>query len=192
MRAEAKETVWVAIAGSDRGVAAAKKELTAALQDPDAQLEKKRDARNALAAHTRLDLPGDRQLQDAVEWGKQNLADLTQTATNLQVRFVDQGKAFPEPVHKLRRATFIGAGYPDYPWLFATDGEYTAFAAVALGQFEPIKAHLRRAARDLRRAQREVRQGRARDRHRRLGLLRRQHRRGQHRRVGEVPQRGRA
>ena len=26
---------------------------------------------------------------------------------------------------------FIGAGYPDYPWIFATDAEYTAFAAVA-------------------------------------------------------------
>ena len=37
---------------------------------------------------------------------------------------------------------FIGAGYPDYPWLFATDGEYTAFPAVALGQFETIRAHL--------------------------------------------------
>ena len=46
------------------------------------------------------------------------------------------------PVDNVKRATFIGAGYPDYPWLFATDGEYTAFAAVALGQFEAIKDHL--------------------------------------------------
>jgi hypothetical protein len=36
---------------------------------------------------------------------------------------------------------FLGAGFPDYPWLFGTDGEYTAFASV--GQFEPIKDHLR-------------------------------------------------
>ena len=43
----------------------------------------------------------------------------------------------------MRRATFFGAGYPDYPWLFATDGEYTAFPAVALGQFETAEAHLR-------------------------------------------------
>lgn len=42
----------------------------------------------------------------------------------------------------------MGAGWPDYPWLFGTDGEYTAFAAVAAGQFEPIKAHLR-ALRDV-------------------------------------------
>ena len=39
-------------------------------------------------------------------------------------------------------ATFVGAGYPDYPWMFATDGEYTAFASVAVGQFEAIKEHL--------------------------------------------------
>ena len=43
----------------------------------------------------------------------------------------------------MARARFLGAGFPDYPWLFATDGEYTAFASVALGQFEPIKEHMR-------------------------------------------------
>ena len=35
-------------------------------------------------------------------------------------------------------ATPTGRGY----WLFATDGEYTAFASVAMGQFEAIKDHL--------------------------------------------------
>ena len=43
---------------------------------------------------------------------------------------------------------WLGAGWPDYTWLFGTDGEYTAFASVAAGQFEPIKAHLR-ALRDV-------------------------------------------
>src|SRR5207237_188843 len=38
---------------------------------------------------------------------------------------------------------WIGAGWNDYPWLFATDGEYTAFAAVAAGQFDAVKDHLR-------------------------------------------------
>ena len=42
----------------------------------------------------------------------------------------------------------MGAGFPDYPWMFATDGEYTAFASVAVGQFEAIKDHLR-ALRDV-------------------------------------------
>ena len=89
-----------------------------------------------------MNLPGDRSLQNAVDYGKQNLADLTQTAEDLAIRFVDRGKSYPRPIGSLDRVTFIGAGYPDYPWLFATDGEYTAFAAVALGQFEPIKDHL--------------------------------------------------
>ena len=43
---------------------------------------------------------------------------------------------------------WVGAGFPDYPWLFATDGEYTAHASVALGQFESIKDHMR-ALRDV-------------------------------------------
>ena len=49
-----------------------------------------------------------------------------------------------------------------------------------------------RAARRLGPAQRPFRQGRARDRHRRLGVLRGERRRRQHRRVGQVPERGRA
>jgi hypothetical protein len=142
--ARSVETVWVAVAGSDRGLVDARRELTAALQNPDQLLAAKREARDELAARSRVDLPGDRRLQEAVEWGKQNLADLTQTARNLRIRFVDQGKTYPaESAGTVRRATFFGAGYPDYPWLFATDGEYTAFPAVALGQFEAAKAHLR-------------------------------------------------
>ena len=134
--------MWIAVAGSDTGLAAAQRELKLALRDPDAQLATKIAARERLAARSVIDLPGDRTLQEAVEWGKQNLADLTQSASNLKIRFVDQGKAYPAPVKELKRATFFGAGYPDYPWLFATDGEYTAFPAVALGQFETIRAHL--------------------------------------------------
>ena len=38
---------------------------------------------------------------------------------------------------------WLGAGWRDYTWLFGTDGEYSAFAAVAAGQFGPIKDHLR-------------------------------------------------
>ena len=142
VRADERETVWIA-------VAAGRPELDATLKtDPADQLQAKIDDRIALALRSRLDLPGDRELQESIEWGKQNLADLTQTAVGLRLRFVDQGKAYPAPIATIKRATFVGAGYPDYPWLFATDGEYTAFASVALGQFEPIKAHLR-ALRDV-------------------------------------------
>lgn len=136
VRPGATETVWVA-------VAATREDLAGATRSPGHQLARKVRARAALAARSRVDLPGDRTLQTAVDAGKQNLADLTQTATDLQLRFVDRGNAYPPPIGTIDRVTFIGAGYPDYPWLFATDGEYTAFAAVALGQFEPISEHLR-------------------------------------------------
>jgi hypothetical protein len=54
-----------------------------------------------------------------------------------------RGQGLPAPKGTLPRARWLGAGWPDYPWLFGTDGEYTAFAAVAAGQFDPIRAHLR-------------------------------------------------
>ena len=141
VKAGETETVWVS-------VAATRQDLTSALTDPAARLVSKTASRKTIADRSRVDLPGDRSLENAVEWGKQNLADLTQTASNLQIRNVAEGKAFPAPVGTVPRVTFFGAGYPDYPWLFATDGEYTAFAAVSLGQFDVIKAHLR-ALRDV-------------------------------------------
>jgi hypothetical protein len=137
------QTVWVAAAGSDQGLQAAQDELASALRDPAGQLAEKTAARDDLASRSRVTLPGDPQLQEAIDWGKQNLADLTQTAENLKIRFTNQGKAYPAPKGTIARATWVGAGFPDYPWMFATDGEYTAFASVALGQFEAIEDHLR-------------------------------------------------
>jgi hypothetical protein len=142
------KTLWVAAAGSDNGLGEAQSELSAALQDPDGQLAAKIAARKKLAARSQVSLPGDSLLQNAIDWGKQNLADLTQTASDLQVRWTNQGKQFPAPLGSVGHVRFFGAGYPDYPWLFATDGEYTNFAAVALGQFEAAKDHLR-ALRDI-------------------------------------------
>ncbi len=144
-----RTTVWVAAAGSDEGLHAARKELAGALKDPGRQLGAKIASRDELAARSKVTLPGDPLLQDAVDWGKQNLADTTQTAENLQIRWTNQGKQqFPSPLGTVKRATWFGAGFPDYPWLFATDGEYTAFAGLAVGQFETVEAHLR-ALRDV-------------------------------------------
>jgi hypothetical protein len=136
-------TVWVAVAGSDRGVAPARTALGAALRDPAGLLARKVAARRETAGNTVVDLPGDRLLQQSVEWSKQNLADSVQEARDLRLRITGEGKQYPAPKGRLARARWLGAGWPDYPWLFGTDGEYTAFAAVAAGQFEPIKAHLR-------------------------------------------------
>ena len=139
----ASRTVWIAVAGSDEGLSAAKTELAGALDKPAAELATKIASRKRLAARTAVSLPGDPLLQRAIDWGKQNLADLTKTASNLQIRWTNQGKQFPAPLGTVAKARWFGAGYPDYPWIFATDGEYTAFAAVALGQFQTIEDHLR-------------------------------------------------
>jgi hypothetical protein len=136
-------TVWLAVAGSDHGAAEARSALGAALRDPAGLLARKVAARRSVAANTVVDLPGDRLLQQSVEWSKQNLADSVQQADDLRLRATEEGKSYPAPKGTLDRARWIGAGWPDYPWIFGTDGEFTAFAAVTAGQFTAIEDHLR-------------------------------------------------
>ena len=126
-----------------RGAAAAQAESRRALQSPGRALLRKMADRWSVAARTRVDLPGDPLLARSVEWSKQNLADSVQEARDLRVFASREGKEFPPPAGTVPVARWVGAGWPDYPWIFATDAEYTAFASVAAGQFEPIKAHLR-------------------------------------------------
>jgi hypothetical protein len=146
-------TVWFTVAGSDRGLAGANAEFASAAAHPAALLAAKIASRRSLAARSVVSLPGDRQLQRAIEWGKQNLADLTQVSGGPQgqpllVRETNAGKNYPPPAGTVPEIHFIGAGFPDYPWLFATDGEYTAFAGVSVGQFAAVEDHLR-ALRDV-------------------------------------------
>jgi hypothetical protein len=136
-------TVWFAVAGSDQGPAAAHSELDRALRSPAAALAGKLAARRDVAARTRVQLPGDPLLAASVEWSKQNLADSVQEARDLRLFASHEGKEYPPPVGTLPVARWIGAGWPDYPWIFATDAEYTAFAATAAGQFEAVKDNLR-------------------------------------------------
>src|SRR4029453_2928620 len=137
------KTVWLGVAGSDDGSTTAQRELANLLHDPSRALAEKVASREKLAGVTQLSLPGDPLVENAIEWGKQNIADLTLQAKNLEIRWTDQGSQFPTPSGTVRSATWIGAGYPDYPWIFGTDAEYTGFAAVPLGQFGGIKGHLR-------------------------------------------------
>src|SRR3954471_25050234 len=147
-------TLWVGAAGSNDGatqaqsISDAQSELNAVLADPASELSDKVAARTKLGDQSVVNLPGDRLLQNSIDWGKQNLADLTQSASNLQIRWTNQGKQFPAPLGSVAHARWFGAGFPDYPWIFATDGEYTAFAAVALGQFQAAEDHMR-ALRDI-------------------------------------------
>lgn len=143
LQAGETRAVWFAVAGSDKGLAEAQSAYAAALAEPARHLARKVALRRDIASRTVVDLPGDRLLQRSVEWSKQNLADSVQESRDLALRDVDEGRAYPPAAGRLARARWFGAGWPDYPWLFGTDGEYTAFAAVAAGQFDSAKAHLR-------------------------------------------------
>jgi hypothetical protein len=140
-------TVWLAVAGSENSPAEARGEFRELIDHPRGLLAEKRTDRRALARWSKVDLPGDRLLQRSIDWGKQNLADLTQTATDLEIRWTNEGREWTFE-GDVPRVGWVGAGFPDYPWLFAVDGEYTAHANVTLGQFEPIEDHMR-AIRDV-------------------------------------------
>jgi hypothetical protein len=136
-------TVWFGVGGSRSGPAEAKAALSTLLADPDAALAAKVRAREKVASSTAVSLPGNALVQQSVEWSKQMLAASVQRSDDVQLRVVNAGTAYPAPVKTLDSMRWIGAGWPDYTWLFGTDGEFTAFASVAAGQFGPIKAHLR-------------------------------------------------
>jgi hypothetical protein len=146
-----EQTIWFGVAGSEAGPAEAQATLRAMLADPAGALRRKIAEREALAARTRLSMPGDPLLARGIDWSKQNLADAVQEARDLRVRGTRAGTVYPATTGAVPRARFLAAGFPDYPWLFATDGEYTAFASVALGQFDAAKDHMR-ALRDVSRA----------------------------------------
>ena len=136
-------TVWFTVAGSDQGWPRPVPSTSGRPRTRPARSSPKWTVGCRWPRNTVVDLPGDRLLQRSIDWSKQNLADSVQEAHDLELRDTDEGRAYPDPVGTLDEARWFGAGFPDYPWLFGTDGEYTAFAAVAAGQFEPIKAHLR-------------------------------------------------
>ncbi len=175
----------------------AQRELAGRCSDPGARSSRaKIAARDALAAARSVSLPGDPRLRAGDRVGQaEPRRPHADAPTTCRSASPTRARQYPAPRRaRSRSARWIGAGYPDYPWIFATDGEYTAFAAVALGQFEAIKDHLR-ALRDVSRRSLNDRSGKvvARGRHRRLGLLRRQQpSAGQHRRDGQVPEHRRA
>ncbi len=137
----AKETLWLAVAGSHRSKAEAESALDTALDDPETLLEEKISHRQELLARTDIELPDDG-LEAAFDWGKLNMQDLRRTVTDAKIRDVDEGRANPAPVGTVPELTGIGAGFPDYPWYFGTDGAYTAFPLVVSGQWDTATKHL--------------------------------------------------
>src|SRR2546430_168397 len=85
-------------------------------------------------------------LAAAVTWSSQHMADLPRRADTVNSRRTEQGTVYPPPAGFLPSIRFEGAGFPDYPWMFATDQEYTMFALLAAGQFATAEAGLRSLA----------------------------------------------
>src|SRR5918995_2472699 len=137
-----ERTLWVAVAGSHRSKAEATGALNSALDGPANLLTQKVNSRLALLNRTDVNLP-DSTLEAAFDWGKLNMADLRITVKDMKVRDVDEGTRYPPPVETISSATGIGAGFPDYPWYFGTDGAYTAYPLLVSGQWDTIKEHLR-------------------------------------------------
>jgi glycogen debranching enzyme len=137
-----ESTIWVAVAGSHTSQSEATDALSSALNNPESSLSQKVNSRLALLNKTQVDLP-DEELEDAFDWGKLNMADLTRTVKDMKVRDVDEGRAYPSPTATISSATGIGAGFPDYPWYFGTDGAYTAYPLLVSGQSGTVKEHLR-------------------------------------------------
>ena len=148
LRAGEVRTVWFGVGGSASSPADAREQLRRALDDPEGALRAKLRTRNRIDDRTQISLPGDRQLAASIRWSKQMLAASEQRVSDLRLREVNAGRNYPPPAGTLDRMRWFGAGWPDYTWLFGTDGEYTAYAAVAAGQFGVIKDHLR-ALRDV-------------------------------------------
>ena len=117
------------------------------IADPRGCSRDKRAARERLGALVEVVLPGNERLQrvDRVGQAEPRRPDPGREGPGDPLG--DQGKEWTSE-GACRASRWVGAGFPDYPWLFGIDGEYTAHARVALGQFGPIKDHMR-ALRDI-------------------------------------------
>ena len=142
LKGKSSTTVWFAIAGSNVDKAEASTALRLGLVAPDGWLRAKIFERQQVLSRTQIHVP-DEEIQAAFDWGKLNLADMRRTVRNVMVRDTMEGTVYPSPL----TPTFpvlsgFGAGYPDYPWFFGTDGAYSTFSLAAVGLWEEAKNHL--------------------------------------------------
>lgn len=137
--------LWFTIAGSHTSRTDAYLAGAAALQQPDQLLRGKLAEREALMVRSRAEIPN-AMLQAAFDWAKLNLADMRRVITDAKIRDTQggtlQGKIYPPLLETYPVLRGFGAGYPDYPWYFGTDGAYTVFSLIAAGQFQAAKDHL--------------------------------------------------
>jgi hypothetical protein len=133
--------IWFGISGTNVFKGEAYGALFAGLANPDGLLSQKISQRVAVLALSNVTIP-DQTAQDAFNWAKLNLADMNRTVLDAQIRDTQEGTVYPAPIAEFPILTGFGAGYPDYPWFFGTDGCYTTFGLVATGQWETAENHL--------------------------------------------------
>ncbi len=142
LKGKSSTTVWFAISGSNVDKAEASGALTLGLAYPDELLRAKVSGRQQVLSQTQIKVP-DAAIQAAFDWGKLNLADMRRTVRDVMVRDTMEGTVYPSPLMPtIPVLSGFGAGYPDYPWFFGTDGAYTVFSLAAVGQWEEAKNHL--------------------------------------------------
>ena len=143
------KSLWIGVAGSDDSPADARSALRKLTRDPGRTLREKQRTRKQLARWTQLWLPGDPQNCRTRSSGASRTSPTSRRRRpGSTCAGRTRARSGPTSACSLARMRWIGAGYPDYPWLFGVDGEYTAHASVSLGQFEAIEDHLR-ALRDI-------------------------------------------
>jgi hypothetical protein len=137
--------LWFTVAGSHTGRTDAYLAGATALHQPDRLLRCKVAGRVALLARSQTDIPN-ATLQVAFDWAKLNLADMRRVITDAQIRDTQDGtllgEIYPPLLETYALLSGFGAGYPDYPWYFGTDGAYTVFPLVVAGQFQAARDHL--------------------------------------------------
>jgi glycogen debranching enzyme len=133
--------LWVAIAGTNTNKAEAYGALLFGLFDPQALLRQKIQSRLDVLAQSDAQIP-DPTIQDAFNWAKFNLADMRRIVTDAQIRDTMEGTVYPAPLAFFPLLSGFGAGYPDYPWFFTTDGAFTTYGLTATGQWDEAKNHL--------------------------------------------------
>jgi glycogen debranching enzyme len=140
--AAGSRTVWFAVAGSHTSIEEAEAALDAGLADPVGLLRTKIINRQSVLEQSQVDLPDD-VLQAAFDWSKLNLADLSFTVTDAQIRDTNEGNAYPVALVEVPILKGIAAGFPDYYEFFGTDGAYSVYALIASGLWDTAMDHLR-------------------------------------------------
>jgi hypothetical protein len=137
-------TVWFAVAGSNVARDEAVGALQLGLTSAKGLLNTKIANRQQVLAHANIQVP-DAGVQAAFDWGKLDLASMRRSVRNVMVQDSKEENAGTYPATILQVVPALsgfGAGYPDYPWFFGTDGAYTVFPLAAVGLWDEAEDHL--------------------------------------------------